>query len=150
MEEKSKKKTAVVVETDKDKKDGAEKFHVKVKSDDPTKTTYRETEGEKVELGHDCTAGMVHENADGSFTVSDKRTGLALSGKQGTKKEAVAHAKQRLEHYKDTVKDNLAKHPNSPSHTGKKGKESSNKKKPEKDTKKDVKKSQDLDWGFLD
>ncbi|MNW28216.1 hypothetical protein D3C74_50360 [compost metagenome] len=82
-------------------------YHVKLKGSEG-KSVYKKVPGETVDLGMDDIEGFVHKNGDGTHTVSCRRTGLALSGKQGTKIEAIEHAKTRLSYYKDKVATALA------------------------------------------
>jgi hypothetical protein len=124
------------------------KFHVRLKGDEEGKTSYRQVDGETVDLGMDGIEAFVHQNADGTHSVSCKRTGLALSSKQGTKLEAIEHAKKRLEMYKDKVHDILSKHPSVPGHGDEKKAE-----KPKANgttVKKSLYGSSELDWSFID
>ncbi|MNN96394.1 hypothetical protein D3C81_2153710 [compost metagenome] len=77
---------------------------------------------------------------------------MALSGKLGTKQEAIEQAKNRLLHYKDKVEAKLVVHPDSPGL--KNPEEGDNKPKaPEEKnekTKESAEKSDKVDWGFLD
>jgi hypothetical protein len=120
------------------------KYHVRLKGDEEGKSSYRQVDGETVDLGVDGIEAFVHQNADGSHSVTDKRTGLALSGKQGTKLEAIEHAKKRLDMYKDKVHDILSKHPSVPGHGDDKPKANGAK------VKKSLYGSSELDWSFLD
>lgn len=113
-------------------------YHVKLRGDGG-KSVYKQVEGETVDLGMDGIQGFVHRNEDGSHTVSCRRTGLALSGRQGTRLEAIEHAKTRLGYYKDSVATAISKHPSVPGF--------GDGQKPKKEK---VKKSTELDWGFID
>lgn len=124
------------------------KYHVRLKGDDKGKSSYNQVDGETIDLGVDNVDAFVHQNVDGSHSVTDKRTGLALSGKQGTRLEAIDHAKKRMDMYKDKVHSILSKHPSVPGHGDEKPKKEDKPKANGAKVKKSLYGSSELDWSF--